>query len=76
MVRVQWLCRFKKLSHTIWHCEYHIVWVPKYRLRILKALLGELFLGLGYCVETIGLDEEMIRNYIKYQERNEKKFKK
>jgi putative transposase len=23
--------RFKRLSHSIWDCIYHIVWVPKYR---------------------------------------------
>ncbi len=30
------MSRFRKLSQTIWHCQYHIVWVPKYRYRILK----------------------------------------
>ena len=29
--------RFRKLSHTIWHCQYHIVWVPKYRYRVLTV---------------------------------------
>jgi putative transposase len=29
--------RFRKLSHTIWHCQYHVVWVPKYRFRILTG---------------------------------------
>ena len=29
------MSRFRKLSHTIWHCQYHIVWVPKYRYRVL-----------------------------------------
>jgi len=29
------MSRFSKLSHVIWHCQYHIVWVPKYRYRIL-----------------------------------------
>jgi REP element-mobilizing transposase RayT len=24
------MSRFQKLSHVIWHCQYHIVWVPKY----------------------------------------------
>jgi hypothetical protein len=23
-------CPDTKLSHVIWHCQYHIVWVPKY----------------------------------------------
>lgn len=31
------MSRFRKLSHTIWHCHYHIVWVPKYRYRILTG---------------------------------------
>jgi putative transposase len=29
--------RFRKLSHTIWHCQYHILWVPKYRYRVLDG---------------------------------------
>ena len=29
------MSRFKKLSQTIWYCQYHIVWVPKYRFRVL-----------------------------------------
>ncbi len=35
------MSRFRKLSHTIWHCQYHIVWVPKYRYRILSGQVGE-----------------------------------
>ena len=35
------MSRFRKLSHTIWHCQYHIVWVPKYRYRILDGSLRE-----------------------------------
>jgi len=31
------MSRFQKLSKTIWHCKYHIIWVPKYRLRILDG---------------------------------------
>ena len=30
------MSRFQKLSHVLWHCQYHIVWTPKYRLRVLK----------------------------------------
>ena len=29
------MSRFRKLTQTIWHCQYHIVWVPKYRYRVL-----------------------------------------
>ena len=135
------MSRFRKLSQTIWHCQYHIVWVPKYRLRILKGQVGyevancirafsqqqgceimELnvqtdhvhllsmlppkvsisgyvgtikgrtairvlnqyrdlkqkpywgnhFWSRGYCVDTVGLDSEMIRKYVKYQESRER----
>ena len=34
--RSKHMSRFSKLSHVIWHCQYHIVWVPKYRYRVLK----------------------------------------
>lgn len=31
------MSRFRRLSHTLWHCQYHVVWVPKYRFRILTG---------------------------------------
>jgi putative transposase len=136
------MSRFRRLSHTIWHCQYHIVWVPKYRLRILSGKIAEAVQGCimvfseqqggevvelniqsdhihliamvppkvsisnfvgtikgrtaikilgifrhlkqkpywgnhfwarGYCVDTVGLDAEMIRKYVRYQEDKEKK---
>lgn len=136
------MSRFRELSHTIWHCQYHLVWVPKYRYRILSGLVGEEvercirafserlgaeivelniqedhvhllvlvppkvsiseFMGTikgrtvirvlnkfrhlkrkpywgnhfwarGYCVDTVGLDAEKIRRYVKYQEDQEKR---
>ena len=135
------MSRFRNLSHTIWHCQYHIVWVPKYRFRILsgdvsfevnrcirafseqkrceivelniqvdhvhllvmippklsvsdyvgiikgrtairifkkfqhlkrKPYWGNHFWSKGYCVDTVGLDEEKIRKYVKYQENKER----
>ncbi len=134
------MSRFRKLSHVIWHCHYHIVWTPKYRYRVLKGAVGkevynctQVFAGRlgctvvelnvqsdhvhllamvppkvsisslmgtlkgrtairvfknypylrqkpywgnhfwapGYCVDTVGLDKEMIRKYVKYQEQKE-----
>ena len=35
------MSRFRKLTQTIWHCQYHIVWVPKYRYRILSGAVGQ-----------------------------------
>ena len=33
--------QFKKLSHAVWQCKYHVVWCPKYRFRILRGKIGE-----------------------------------
>ena len=35
------MSRFRKLTHAIWHCQYHIVWVPKYRYRVLDGDLAQ-----------------------------------
>ena len=136
------MSRFRKLSHTIWHCQYHIVFVPKYRFRVLegaiatevenciklfssqkeceivefnvqvdhvhllvfvppkvslsdyvgvikgrtairvfnkfkrlktKPYFGNHFWARGYCVDTVGLDAEMIRKYVEHQEEQERK---
>ena len=32
---------FKKLSHSIYECKYHIVFCPKYRYRVLRDELAE-----------------------------------
>ncbi len=34
------MSRSDKLSHVLWHCQYHIVWVPKYRYRVLTDQVG------------------------------------
>ena len=133
--------RFKKLSHAVYDCKYHIVWCPKYRYRVLlegkakfvevnvrmlcewkeleveglnvqkdhvhvilgippkysvsevmgmlkgktaikmfqkypemkeKPYWGNHFWARGYCVGTIGLDEEKIKKYVQYQEDQER----
>lgn len=38
-------------------------------LRVKGNFTGQNFLARGYCVSTVGLDEEMIREYIKNQEK-------
>jgi putative transposase len=35
------MSRFKKLSHVLWRCQYHNVWVPKYRHRVLTGEVGQ-----------------------------------
>ena len=34
----------QSLSHTVWECKYHVVWIPKYRR---KRIFGELRQYLG-----------------------------
>jgi len=133
--------RFKRLSHSIYECKYHVVFCPKYRYRIFAEevaeytrqqvyqllrqkedvevlelniqpdhihlvmsvapkyaisslmgyLKGKLAIRLfaryerlgrrywgrhlwsrGYCVSTVGIDEEMIRTYVRWQEQKER----
>jgi putative transposase len=135
------MSKWKKQSHVVYQCSYHIVRCPKYRCRILEGavakyvegriraicewkdsgieelnlmkdhvhlvvnvpprvsiselmgiLKGKTAIGIfktyknlkrkpywgnhfwsrGYCVSTIGLDEEKIRRYVRYQEENER----
>lgn len=37
-----------------------------------KPYWGNYFWSRGYCVSTVGLDENKIRRYVKYQEENER----
>ena len=132
--------QFRRLTHTIYECKYHLVFCPKYRYRVLQDEVGEYtkqqiyrlceqkdgvevlelnvqpdhvhlvvsippkyavssFAGYlkgklairlfaryeklgrrywgrhlwsrGYCVSTVGLDEEQIRKYVRWQEKRE-----
>ena len=38
-----------------------------------KPYWGNHFWARGYCVDTVGLDAEMIRRYVKYQEQKERR---
>jgi putative transposase len=131
----------QSLCHTVWDCKYHVVWIPKYRKKVLYGKLrkeigsvikelarqkeseviegklvvdhvhvllsvppkyavaqvvgfikgksaiyvarmsgrrrnftGQSFWARGYCVSTIGLDEQEIRAYIQAQEETDKKL--
>ncbi len=43
------MSRFKKLTHVIWHCQYHLVWIPKYRYRVLTGAIGR---EIANCIEV------------------------
>lgn len=36
------MSNYKKQSHVVWNCQYHIVWCPKYRFRVLTGLVKDL----------------------------------
>ena len=36
------MSNFKKLSHVVYRCTYHIVWTPKYRYKVLEGLVKDL----------------------------------
>lgn len=36
------MSKYKKQSHVVYKCDYHIVWTPKYRFRILKGAIKTL----------------------------------
>ncbi len=46
---------FQNLSHTVWECKYHVVWIPKYRK---KVLYGELRKHLGNIVRELAVQKE------------------
>jgi putative transposase len=39
-----------------------------------KPYWGNHFWAKGYCVDTVGLDADMIRKYVRYQEKKEQQF--
>ncbi len=40
-----------KLNHSSWECKYHVVWIPKYRRKVLfkelRPYLGQIFHSLA-----------------------------
>ena len=43
------------LSHSAWECKYHVVWIPKYRK---KVLYGELRKYLGEILHELAKQKE------------------
>ena len=37
-------------SHVRWYCRYHVVWVPKYRKRV---IFGQMRRGIGRIVREL-----------------------
>ena len=46
---------YKSLSHSVWDCKYHVVFIPKYRR---KVVYGELRRELGKVFRTLARQKE------------------
>jgi len=45
----------QSLRHTVWGCKYHVVWIPKYRR---KVLYGQLRKELGTVIKELAKQKE------------------
>jgi len=59
---------FQSLSHTRWDCKYHLVWIPKYRKKViygqLRKYLGEVFRELALHRESKVLEGHLIGDHV------------
>jgi len=55
--------KYKKTSHRVWECTYHIVWVTKYRYPV---LIGDIALRVREVIRQICIDNgvEIIRGRV------------
>lgn len=54
---------YRKTSHTTYDCKYHIVWITKYRKKVMVGLVGERVRELlrGICKEN---EVEILKGHI------------
>ncbi|PHY61119.1 transposase [Shewanella xiamenensis] len=62
------MSRYEQASHVFWRCQYHIVWTYLRK----NKLWGNHFWQRGYFVDSIGINEEIIRRYVRHQEKVER----
>ena len=59
---------FQSLSHTTWDCKYHLVWIPKYRKKViygqLRKYLGEVFRELALRKESKVIEGHLIGDHV------------
>jgi putative transposase len=58
----------RSLNHTVWECKYHIVWIPKYRKKVLygqlRKQLGEVFRGLARQKESEVVEGHLMLDHV------------
>ena len=56
------------LNHTVWECKYHIVWIPKYRKKVLygqiRRHLGDVFRGLARQKESKVVEGHLMLDHV------------
>ena len=79
---------YESLSHTKWECKYHVIFIPKYRRKVLygqlRRHLGEVFRKLAEQKESRVEEGHLmpdhvhmmivIREYIRHQEEEDKRL--
>jgi putative transposase len=59
---------YRSLSHTSWDCKYHLVWIPKYRKKVLfgdlRKYLGDIFRELALQKETKVLEGHLMKDHV------------
>jgi putative transposase len=58
----------KRLNHTTWDCKYHLIWIPKYRRKLLygsiRNYLGEVFRDLSLQKESRVLEGHLMPDHV------------
>ena len=59
---------FRSLSHTKWDCKYHLIWIPKYRKKVLfgslRKYVGDVFRELVLQKESKVLEGHLMGDYV------------
>jgi len=58
----------QRLSHTTWDCKYHLIWIPKYRKKLLygnlRKHLGEVFRELSMQKESRVVEGHLMPEHV------------
>ena len=58
----------QSLSHTRWECKYHVVWIPKYRKKVLygtlRKELGDIFRELASQKECKVIEGHLMADHV------------
>ena len=59
---------YNKLSHTPWECKYHLIWILKYRKKVicgqLRKYLGEVFRDLALQRESNIIEGHLLGDHV------------